>query len=48
MDHETMVWSTTYAAAIGYGDTNVVAKAKADQAVDDYKLSVDADFVVTP
>jgi hypothetical protein len=46
MNHETQVWSHTYAAAINYGDTNIVAKAKADQAVNDFLTSLGNDFKV--
>jgi hypothetical protein len=44
MNHETMVWAGVYAASIGYGDLSTVAKAKADQAVNDFKESLAADF----
>jgi hypothetical protein len=46
MNHETQVWSHTYAASINYGDTNIVAKAKADQAVNDFIESLNAKFKV--
>jgi hypothetical protein len=46
MNHETQVWAGVYAAAISLGHLSTVAKAMADQAVQDFLTSVKDDFKV--